>query len=110
MDQAKQKIEQVLDHLGLKVQTAEIDAKHMLPTYLVNFLLYFYIKISKLGLSVNIYRELQDGETTPEEQEICAGHESHRGDISSPLECSNAKEQGKEQDCDQKLHMINLDS
>ena len=33
--------------MELKVQTTDTDSKNMLPAYLVNLLVYFYIKISK---------------------------------------------------------------
>ena len=62
MDQAKQAFDQVLEALELKVQTTDLESKHLLPTYLVNLLVYFYIKTSKLPLITNfIFRGLQDG-------------------------------------------------
>lgn len=46
-DQAKQCIDQVLEGMELKLQTTEHEAKLMLPSYIVNILVYFYIKTSK---------------------------------------------------------------
>jgi hypothetical protein len=65
MDQAKQAFDQVLEALELKVQTTDLESKHLLPTYLVNLLVYFYIKTSKIPLFTNsLLRELQDGTST----------------------------------------------
>jgi hypothetical protein len=44
MDQAKLAFDQVLEALELKVQTTDPDSKNLLPDYLVNLLVYFYIK------------------------------------------------------------------
>lgn len=44
MDQAKLTFDQVLEALELKVQTTDTDSKNLLPDYLVNLLVYFYIK------------------------------------------------------------------
>lgn len=37
----------MLEQLDLKVQTAEVDSKNILPNYLVELLIYFYMKTSK---------------------------------------------------------------
>ena len=47
-DQAKVSIDQVLEQLELKLQTTETESKHMIPSYLVNLLIYFFVKTSKL--------------------------------------------------------------
>lgn len=44
MDQAKVAFDQVLEALELKIQTTDSDSKNLLPDYLVNLLVYFYIK------------------------------------------------------------------
>ena len=44
MDQAKVVFDQVLEALELKIQTTDSDSKNLLPDYLVNLLVYFYIK------------------------------------------------------------------
>ncbi len=44
MDQAKAAFDQVLEALELKLQTTDTDSKNLLPDYLVNLLVYFYIK------------------------------------------------------------------
>lgn len=46
LDQAKIYFDQVLEALELKLQTTDMESKHLLPSYLVNLLVYFYIKIS----------------------------------------------------------------
>lgn len=44
MDQAKFTFDQVLEALELKLQTTDPDSKNLLPDYLVNLLVYFFIK------------------------------------------------------------------
>ena len=51
MDQAKNTFDQVLDALDLKLQTTDSDSKNMLPAYLVNLLVYFYIKTKNLKMA-----------------------------------------------------------
>lgn len=47
LDQAKVCFDQVIESLELKIQTTETDAKQLIPAYIVNLLVYFYIKTSK---------------------------------------------------------------
>jgi hypothetical protein len=51
MDQAKNTFDQVLEALDLKLQTTDSDSKNMLPAYLVNLLVYFYIKTKNLKMA-----------------------------------------------------------
>ncbi|CDW85417.1 ccr4-not transcription complex subunit 10 isoform x4 [Stylonychia lemnae] len=44
MDQAKLAVDQVLETLELKLQTTEMESKYLLPSYLINLLIYFYMK------------------------------------------------------------------
>ena len=44
MEQAKQTIDQALEALELKLQTTEQESKQLMPAYLVNLLVYFYMK------------------------------------------------------------------
>ena len=46
MEAAKVKIDQMLEMQELKVSTIETDSKHLLPSYLVMLLVYFYMKTS----------------------------------------------------------------
>ncbi len=61
----------------MKLQTTETESKHLLPSYLVNLLVYFYIKTSNY-LVLNSQRELEDGEVIAKEQAIRDRHWSHR--------------------------------
>lgn len=36
-----------MEAMELKLQTTEMDSKHLMPSYLINLLVYFYIKTSK---------------------------------------------------------------
>ena len=53
MEQAKHAFDSVLEQLELKVQTTELDSKHLLPSYLVNLLIHFYVKTSKQIIKIN---------------------------------------------------------
>lgn len=37
------------------VQTTDSDAKNMIPPYMINLLVYFYLKTSKLKINFNFY-------------------------------------------------------
>ncbi len=50
LEQAKIKFDQVLELMGLKVETKESDAKNIIPDYLVTLLIYFYMKTSNHSL------------------------------------------------------------
>ena len=44
LELAKQTIDSVLEALDLKLQTTEQESKQLMPAYLVNLLVYFYMK------------------------------------------------------------------
>lgn len=51
MDHAKNTFDQVLEALELKLQTTDHDSKNILPAYLVNLLVYFYIKTKNFKMA-----------------------------------------------------------
>eukprot|EP00347_Sterkiella_histriomuscorum_P018969 403343469 len=51
MDQAKATFDQALEALELKLQTTEMESKNLLPSYLVNLLVYFYIKAKNFKMA-----------------------------------------------------------
>ena len=58
LDQAKAHFDQALSVLELKIQTTDMDSKNLLPSYLVNHLIYFYIKTIKFKGLMIVLREL----------------------------------------------------
>jgi hypothetical protein len=51
LEQAKSCFDQVLESLDLKLQTTELDSKQLIPSYLVNLLVYFYIKTNNYKMA-----------------------------------------------------------
>jgi hypothetical protein len=55
---AKEQLEDLLEKLDLKVLASSTDSKGILPSYLVNILVYLLLKTSKCGIILTICREL----------------------------------------------------
>lgn len=59
---AKDQLDELLESLELKVLTTSTDSKAILPSYLVNILVYLLLKTSKSTRSLTLtVRELQGG-------------------------------------------------
>jgi hypothetical protein len=67
---AKDSLDQLLTSLELKLVTFSSSSDQNLPNYIVQTLVYFFLRTSKLPLkkliTFGFYRELQDGETVDE--------------------------------------------
>lgn len=77
---AREELEELLNLAESKIVTTDTDAEAMVPAYLINLLVYFFLRTSKYFivnlrmLTCSLYRELQDGSPLNPRTEVPPGH------------------------------------
>eukprot|EP00352_Strombidinopsis_acuminata_P002535 CAMPEP_0176382022 /NCGR_PEP_ID=MMETSP0126-20121128/32334_1 /TAXON_ID=141414 ORGANISM="Strombidinopsis acuminatum, Strain SPMC142" /NCGR_SAMPLE_ID=MMETSP0126 /ASSEMBLY_ACC=CAM_ASM_000229 /LENGTH=105 /DNA_ID=CAMNT_0017746167 /DNA_START=2803 /DNA_END=3120 /DNA_ORIENTATION=+ len=91
LQQARTKLDEILERLELKLVTTELDSRHMIPAYLTNLLVYFYLKTKNFKMARNLVKTRRfildtnhlDNYTIP------APSSSAKGNIEAPVPAHN---------------------